>query len=216
MIISPSVYSMHYENFKEEIDILNKNVEWIHFDVMDGHFVPNLTFGPMILQAFRRSSDRFMDVHLMVDDPEYFAMKFGQAGADGITFHYEVFNNIPDCENLIEKIHSLYMKAGISLKPGTPVEAIFPLLDKVDICLLMSVEPGFGGQAFMEESLERVRKIAEYKKEHGLDFILEIDGGVNDLNAHRILEAGVEALVAGSFVFEGDMVRNIEKLRRCE
>ena len=216
MIISPSVYSMHYENFKEEIDILNRNVEWIHFDVMDGHFVPNITFGPMILQAFRRSSDLFLDVHLMVDDPEYYAMKFGQAGADGITFHYEVFNNVEDCEKLIDKIHSLYMKAGICIKPGTPVEDIFPLLHKVDICLLMSVEPGFGGQSFMEGSLDRAKKISDYKNENDLKFVLEIDGGVNDLNAHRILQAGVEALVAGSFIFEGNMENNIARLRKCE
>ena len=102
MIISPSVYSMHYENFKEEIAILNKNADWINFDVMDGHFVPNITFGPMILKAFRRSSDLLLDVHLMVDDPEYYANSFGKAGADAITFHYEVFNNLDDCQKLID------------------------------------------------------------------------------------------------------------------
>ncbi|MBQ6493817.1 MAG: ribulose-phosphate 3-epimerase [Erysipelotrichaceae bacterium] len=216
MIISPSVYSMHYEHFMDELNALNDSVEWIHFDVMDGNFVPNITFGPMILQAFRRNSDRFMDVHLMVTDPDYFTDSFAKAGADGITFHYESYNNIEDCIRLIDKIHSLYLKAGISIKPGTPVETIYPLLDKIDIFLMMSVEPGFGGQSFQEEAYDRIRQLDRYKKEHGLDFIIEVDGGVSDRNAHELLECGCEALVAGSFVFNGDIRANVEKLRRCE
>lgn len=216
MIISPSVYSMHFDNFKEEIDALNDSVEWIHFDVMDGHFVPNITFGPMILSAIRRNSDRFMDVHLMVDDPEYYAQQFAKAGADGITFHYEVFHDLNKCAMLIDKIHSMYIKAGLSIRPGTPVEAIRPLLDRLDLFLIMSVEPGFGGQAFMPESIYRVKQLDDYRKENDLSFLIEVDGGVNDRNAHDLLSNGCDVLVAGSFVFNGDIRANVEKLRKCE
>ena len=216
MIISPSVYSMHFDRFSEEMEALNKSVEWIHFDVMDGHFVPNLTFGPGILQCLRRNSELFLDVHLMVSDPDYYSDLFINAGADSIVFHYEAYNDIEKCEQLIDKIHSKYLKAGISIKPGTPVEVIEPLLDKVDIVLLMSVEPGFGGQSFMPESLPRVKQLAAYKKEKDLPYIIEVDGGVNDRNAHDLMEAGAEALVAGSFVFNGNIEENVAKLRKCE
>lgn len=206
---------MHFDHFNEEMDALNESVEWIHFDVMDGHFVPNLTFGPGILQTIRRNSDRFMDVHLMVSDPDYYSDIFAKAGADSIVFHYEAYNDIEKCAKLIDKIHSMYLKAGISIKPKTPVEEIFPLLDKIDIFLLMSVEPGFGGQSFMEDSLERLEKVSAYRKENGLNFIIEVDGGVSDRNASKLLSRGADALVAGSYVFNGDIRENIAKLRKC-
>ncbi len=216
MIIAPSVYSMHFNKFNEEIKALDETVEWIHFDVMDGHFVPNLTFGPGILQTIRRSSDLFMDVHLMVSDPDFYSDVFAKAGADSIVFHYEVYNDIDKCIKLIDKIHGMYLKAGISIKPKTPVEDIFPLLDKIDIFLLMSVEPGFGGQSFMEDSLERLEKINAYRKENNLDFIIEVDGGVSDKNASKLLARGADALVAGSYIFNGDIRENVAKLRKCE
>lgn len=206
---------MHFDHFNEEMDALNESVEWIHFDVMDGHFVPNLTFGPGILQTIRRNSDRFMDVHLMVSDPDYYSGIFAKAGADSIVFHYEAYNDIEKCAELIDKIHSMYLKAGISIKPKTPVEEIFPLLDKIDIFLLMSVEPGFGGQSFMEDSLERLEKVSAYRKENGLNFIIEVDGGVSDRNASKLLSRGADALVAGSYVFNGDIRENVAKLRKC-
>ncbi|MBQ3295187.1 MAG: ribulose-phosphate 3-epimerase [Erysipelotrichaceae bacterium] len=216
MIISPSVLSMHYEDFRKELADLNESVEWIHFDVMDGHFVPNLTFGPVLLEAFRRNSDRFLDVHLMVSDPDYFADVFAKAGADSIVFHYEAYNDLEKCEKLINKIHDMGLKAGISIKPKTTVEEIIPLLDKIDIFLLMSVEPGFGGQKFMIEALDRVEQLKRYKDEHDLNYIIEVDGGVNDSNAHDLVSRGTDALVAGSFVFKGDIKDNVRKLRECE
>ena len=216
MIISPSVLSMHYEDFSKELKDLNESVEWIHFDVMDGHFVPNLTFGPDILAAFRRNSDRFLDVHLMVSDPVYFTDVFAKAGADSIVFHYEAYNDIEKCIKLIDKIHEKGLKAGISIKPKTTIEEIIPLLDKIDIFLLMSVEPGFGGQKFMPEALDRVEQLKRYKEENNLNYIIEVDGGVNDKNAHDLVSRGTDALVAGSFVFNGDIKANVEKLRQCE
>ena len=207
---------MHFDHFKEEMDALNECVEWIHLDVMDAHFVPNLTFGPGIAQQVRKNTPLFLDVHLMVDDPEHYAQVFAKAGADSIVFHYEVFNDIDECVKLLDKIHGMYLKAGISIKPGTPVEVIKPLLDKVDIFLVMSVEPGFGGQSFMIEALDRVQELSDYRKEKGLDFIIEVDGGVSDRNAHDLIIRGADALVAGSFVFNGDIRANVEKLRKCE
>lgn len=207
---------MHYEDFAKELSDLNECVEWIHFDVMDGHFVPNLTFGPDILKAFRRNSDRFLDVHLMVSDPDYFTDVFAKAGADSIIFHYEAYNDPERCLKLIDRIHEKGLKAGISIKPKTMIEEILPLLDKIDIFLLMSVEPGFGGQKFMPEALDRVTELDKYRKEKGLSFLIEVDGGVNDLNAPELVKRGTDALVAGSFVFNGDIKANVEKLRKCE
>ena len=216
MIISPSVLSLHYDNFNEEVKILNENVEWIHFDVMDGHFVPNLTFGPDILKAFRRNSGLFMDVHLMVSDPDYFAEVFAKAGADSIVFHYEAYDDIDECIRLLDKIRNeLNLKAGISIKPNTRVEDMERLLDKIDIFLVMSVEPGYGGQKFMPMALDKIRFLNEYKETHGLDYVIEVDGGINEKTARQVLEAGADALVAGSFVFNGDMKKNIETLRKC-
>ncbi len=215
MIIAPSVLSLDYTRFNEQVDILNKRVEWIHFDVMDGHFVPNLTFGPDILKAFRRSSDLFMDAHLMVTDPSFFADVFMKAGADQITFHYEAVeeDKIPE---LIEKIHAGGCKAGISIKPKTEVKVLEPYLKDVDLVLVMSVEPGFGGQSFIENSYNKIRELDALRKEKDLAYKIQVDGGVNSANAGKLVACGVDVLVAGSFVFKGDMEANIQSLYDAE
>lgn len=212
MILAPSVLSLDYSKFNEQLKILNNKVKWIHFDVMDGHFVPNLSFGPDILKAFRKNSSLFMDVHLMVSDPDFFSDVFIKAGADGITFHYEAYDDIDKCKELIDKIKSQYVKVGISVKPKTDVKVLEPILKDVDLVLIMSVEPGFGGQSFMEDQLEKVKWLKEYKDKNNLNYHIEIDGGINGQTAYKAIDAGCDVLVAGSYVFKGDMEANIDSI----
>lgn len=212
MLIAPSVLSLDYSKFQEQVNVLNKEVEWLHFDVMDGHFVPNLSFGPDILKAFKKSSDLFMDVHLMVSDPNFFTDVFYKAGASSITFHYEALENEQAIHELIAKIKNLGIKAGLSIKPKTPVEVLKPFLDELDIVLVMSVEPGFGGQSFIESAYSKVEELSKLKGER--NYLIEVDGGVNDQNASKLNTVGADVLVAGSFVFKGDMVANIASLNK--
>lgn len=212
MILAPSVLSLDFSQFDYQLSVLNDNCKWIHFDVMDGHFVPNLSFGSDIFKAFRKNSSLFMDVHLMVDNPEYFSQIFIDAGADNITFHFEALNDIDRCLNLLELIKSKYVKAGISIKPNTSVEEIVPLLDKVDMVLVMSVEPGFGGQKFLDSAYDKITFLKKYREENNLSYLIEVDGGVNNHNAFSIVDKGCDVLVAGSYVFKGDMVSNINSL----
>lgn len=216
MIVAPSVLSLDYLNIKEQLKILNENAEWIHFDVMDGNFVPNLSFGPDILKTFRKNSSLFMDVHLMVNDPGFYTDVFADAGADGITFHYESYKDLDKCFKLIDKIHGLYLKAGVSIKPKTDIETIYPLLDKVDLVLVMSVEPGFGGQTFDENALVKIKKLNAYRRLNNLSYKIEVDGGVSDRNAYELVSSGVDVLVAGSYIFEGDIKNNIESLKKVQ
>lgn len=212
MILAPSVLSLDYSKFSEQLNILNNNVKWLHFDVMDGHFVPNLSFGPAILKTFRKNSSLFLDVHLMVSDPKFFSDVFIKNGADGITFHYEAFNDIDKCEELIKHIKDNYVQAGISIKPNTNVKLIEPLLKDLDLVLVMSVEPGFGGQNFMENQLEKVKWLKEYKDNNNLNYHIEIDGGINGQTAYKAVDAGCDVLVAGSYIFDGDIKTNIESI----
>ena len=213
MILAPSVLSLDYSEFNESMDIINKRCTWLHYDVMDGHFVPNISFGPSILKNFRKHTSLLLDVHLMVSDPKFFVEPFVKSGADSITFHVEALNNdIDKCKELIDYIHSKYIKAGISIKPGTSVETIKPLLDYVDLVLVMSVEPGFGGQEFMSESLNKIKELHDLENANEYTYLIEIDGGVNEHNVHDIVEKGCEVVVAGSSVFKGDIDANIDRL----
>lgn len=212
MILAPSILSLDYAQFSKQLEIVNEKCKWIHFDVMDGHFVPNISFGPDIFKAFRYNSSLFMDVHLMVSDPVFIGDMFVKAGADGITFHFEACDDIYACLDTIAHFKNLHVKVGVSIKPGTSVEQIIPLLKYVDLVLVMSVEPGFGGQKFMEDSLNKIEQLDKYRKENDLNYLIEVDGGINDKNIYKVSSVGCDVAVAGSSVFKGDMEENIRNL----
>ena len=210
MIIAPSVLSMDYSKMTPQIqEIEQSNAKWLHLDIMDGHFVPNLSFGPEIVSQLRKHSKLFFDVHIMVSNPEFFAPIFIDAGADLITFHIEATK---DPKALIENIKAKGRKVGISLKPQTPVESIFPYLEDLDLVLVMSVEPGFGGQSFMEESLPKIEAIKSELRKVNSKALIEVDGGINATTAKLCLNAGVDVLVAGSYIFKGNIQENIQTL----
>ena len=206
MQIAPSILSSDFARLAEEIESI-KNCDMVHIDVMDGHFVPNLTFGAPVVKCIRKYTELFFDCHLMISNPLTYAKDFAKAGADLITFHYE---SDDDPMLVIEEIRKLGCKVGISIKPKTDVEEIYPYLDMVDLVLIMSVEPGFGGQSFMPEVLPKVKKLKELKK----NFVVEIDGGIDDKTILLAKEAGVDICVAGSYIFkQKDRIDTIKKLK---
>ena len=213
-MIAPSILSLDYARVSEQLKELDESgAEWMHFDVMDGHFVPNLTFGPDILKGFKKAVDMVMDVHIMVDDPMEKAVMFIASGADIVTFHLEAVANLEECVRLCRKIRAQHVKAGVSIKPDTPVDGLLPYLKEMDVVLIMSVVPGFGGQSFMEEVLDKVKVLRREIDEKGYDVLIEIDGGINADTGKRCVKAGVDVLVAGSFVFHGDIKKNVEQLK---
>ncbi len=212
MIISPSVLSLDYSHFNDQVNELNdSDAKWIHFDVMDGHFVPNLTFGPDILKAFCKVSSLYKDVHLMVTDPVFFSDVFIKAGADHITFHYEAIKH-DEIIALARHIHEQGKTVGISIKPTTPVEVLKPYLHEFDLFLIMSVEPGFGGQKFMEASLDKISSLRKMLKEEHIDAHIEVDGGINEETGKLVKEAGADVLVAGSYIFKNDIRKAVKSL----
>ena len=211
--ISPSVLAADLSNLaKDVMDIESAGADMVHLDVMDGIFVPNITFGMPVIKALRDKSNLIFDVHLMIDKPERYAMRFIDAGADILTFHLEA------CENpseLLEQIREQGVMAGISIKPATPVEDIYPLLEQCDMVLVMTVEPGYGGQKLIPETIEKVRKLKAEVKKRGIDLEIAVDGGVNESNASELINAGAGILVAGSSVFgASDRRAAIDALRR--
>ncbi len=203
--VAPSLLAADFTNLEREIrKIEEAGIEVLHLDIMDGHFVPNLTFGPPVVEALRKITDMHFDVHLMLDNPGDFIEPFINAGADGVTIHLEA---VPEPETLLDKIGSFGKIRGLSINPDMPVERLEGKLDKVDRILLMSVFPGFGGQKFIPESIERLRAISALIDQTGRAIELEIDGGVNPENAAEIRGAGANLLVAGTAVFRAPDVR---------
>jgi ribulose-phosphate 3-epimerase len=198
-IIAPSILSADFGNLERDIRMLDESrAEWVHVDVMDGVFVPNISFGFPVLKPVRQATKKIVDTHLMICDPIRYVKRFVEAGSDYVTFHYEATDDIDGC---IDAIHAAGAKAGISIKPATDVRIIEKWLAKLDLVLIMSVEPGFGGQSFIPSSLEKVRTLREMIDTCGADCLIEIDGGISEKNAGEIFTAGADVLVAGSSVF---------------
>jgi len=199
MIVSPSILSCDFANIQRDVEMLNQSAaEWIHVDVMDGVFVPNISFGFPVLSAVRKHTTKLLDVHLMIQHADPYLKDFKAAGADMITVHYEACTHL---HRTIQSIKELGMKAGVALNPHTPVDCLHSILEELDLVLIMSVNPGFGGQKFISSTLNKVAELNQLKSNRNLNFIIEVDGGVTNENAASLRDAGANALVAGSYVF---------------
>lgn len=199
-IIAPSLLSADFLHLKKDCDMLNSSeAEWYHLDVMDGRFVPNISFGPMIIDFIRKATPKYCDVHLMIEEPEKYAEAFKKAGADNLTVHLEACRHL---HRNIQQIKSLGMHAGVAINPHTPVDSLKDILSDIDLVCLMSVNPGFGGQRFITGTLDKIRTLKKIINEKGLTVKIEIDGGVTLENASLIIEAGADVLVAGNTVFK--------------
>ena len=213
MIVAPSILSMDFtQTLKQLQEVESSKAKWLHVDIMDGHFVPNLSFGPDITKQIRKHSKLFMDVHIMVEDADHYSDVFVEAGANLLTFHLEACKDAESVHRIISKIHHQGCKVGLSIRPQTPVEAVFPYLNVIDLVLIMSVNPGYGGQSFMEESVDRIQRLRKEIDAHQHSVLIEVDGGINAETGLKVAQAGADVLVAGSYVFKNDIVSAVESL----
>jgi ribulose-phosphate 3-epimerase len=214
MIISPSVLSADFANLQRDVEMLNESqAQWIHIDVMDGVFVPNISFGIPVTAAIAKHAKKVMDVHLMIVNPDAYIEEFKNAGAEYLTVHYEACTHL---HRTVQNIHSHGMKAGVALNPHTPVHLLKDILGELDLVLIMSVNPGFGGQKFIERTYDKIKELKAMIVAGGYSTLIEVDGGVNADNAVLLKEAGADALVAGNFVFKhSNPMEAIEMIKNC-
>jgi len=214
-IIAPSLLSANFLKLEDECNMLNESeADWYHLDIMDGRFVPNISFGPMLVAFFRKATTKVCDVHLMIEDPGNYAEQFKNAGADQLSVHIEA---CPHLHRNIQQIKGLGMKAGVAINPHTPVAELADVLADIDLVCMMSVNPGFGGQQFIPHTLEKIKQLRKMIEEKKLNVVIEIDGGVTLENAPSILAAGAHALVAGNTVFKApnptEMIKHLKALK---
>lgn len=207
-ILSPSILAADFWKLGEQIkEIEEAGAKYLHIDVMDGMFVPSISFGMPVIASIRKQTDIFFDVHIMIEEPERYAAEFVKCGADMVTFHIEATEEV---DKTIQIIREAGARVGISIKPGTPVEVLEPYIDKVDMVLVMTVEPGFGGQKYMDICTEKIRRTRAMIEERSLDVDVQVDGGITLDNVHVVLEAGANVIVAGSAVFKEPIKENVK------
>ncbi|MGB3368437.1 MAG: ribulose-phosphate 3-epimerase [Acidaminobacteraceae bacterium] len=212
--LAPSILAADFGNLLSDVKkVENAGVEYLHIDVMDGHFVPNISFGPVVMNALKGKTDLVFDVHLMIENPDMFIDEFVDAGADIIVVHQETCKHL---HRTIQNIKSRGVKAGVSLNPATPINVLEDILEEVDMVLIMSVNPGFGGQSFIESSVDKIRRLKKMIDERGLDIDIQVDGGVKASNIRKVVEAGANVIVAGSAIFKAADVAIAVKEMRAE